>query len=113
MRIGSRLTPGAPGFRCSEGVTKRTCPGTRLRNESVTSALAEPVPDAAHRLERMAAEGPIDLLAQVADVDVDDVRVALEGDVPGRVQKLDARERLARPAHEDLEQDELLRRQVE
>ena len=73
----------------------------------------QPVADAAHRLDRVATERAVDLLAQVADVDVDDVGPALERDVPGAVEKLTAREDSAGAAHEELEQRELLRRQLE
>ena len=59
---------------------------------------AQPVADPANRLERLAVERPVDLLAQVADVDVDDVRPALERHVPGAVEQLDAGEHDARAA---------------
>ena len=54
-----------------------------------------------------------ELLAQVADVDVDDVRAALERHVPRTVEQLVAREHRAGLAHEQLEQGELLRRKLE
>src|SRR5207302_1872194 len=58
-------------------------------------------------------EGPVDLLAQVADVHVDHVRPALERHVPGAVEQLPAAQDRSRPAHEELEQRELLRRELE
>src|SRR5581483_4350230 len=77
------------------------------------SVCAQPVADAANRLDRVAAERPVDLLAQVADVDVDDVGAALERDVPGAVEELRPRQRDAGAAHEQLEKGELLRGEVE
>ena len=77
------------------------------------SLLPQPVADAAHGLDRVGAEGPVDLLAQVADVDVDDVRTALEGEIPRSVEELGARQRDTGAAHEHLEESELLRAQVE
>ena len=74
---------------------------------------AEPVADAANRLDRLAPERPVDLLAQVPDVDVDDVRPALERHVPGSVEQLEPGEHDARPAHEQLEHRELARRELE
>src|SRR5687767_614238 len=72
---------------------------------------AQPVARAAHRLDRLHAERPVHLLAQVADVDVDDVRAVLVLVVPGVLEQLEAGEHLAGAAHEDLEQRELLGRQ--
>src|SRR5207253_10022288 len=63
--------------------------------------------------ERLPAERFVDLAAQVADVDVDDVRAVLVGEVPGVLEQVQPREDLARPAHERLEERELLRRQVD
>src|SRR5579875_3592606 len=90
---------------------RRTRIGSRRR--CTPSVCAQPVADATHRLDRVAPERTVDLLPQVAHVDVDDVRAALEGDVPGAVEKLGAAERDSRPAHEQLEQRELLGGEVE
>ena len=49
-----------------------------------------------------APEGPVDLLAQVADVDVDDVRAVLVLVVPGVLEQLVAGEHLPGPPHERL-----------
>ena len=57
--------------------------------------------------------GAVELAAQVADVDVDDVAAGVEVDAPHRVEELLAREHLARVAHEVLEQRELAARQVD
>src|SRR3954466_15830411 len=76
--------------------------------ESVPEAIA----GAAHRLELRDAERAVDLVAQVADVDVDDVRAVLVVVVPGVLEQLVAREDLAGVAHERLQELELLGRQV-
>src|SRR3954464_14529249 len=73
--------------------------------------VAQAVAGAAHRLELGDAERAIDLVAQVAGVDVDDVLAVLVVVVPRVLEQLVAREHLAGVAHEGLEQLELLRRQ--
>src|SRR5438105_13881856 len=75
--------------------------------------LLEAVADAPYGLDRVAAEGPVDLLAQIADVDVDDVRAALIRHVPGSFEELCASECGAGATHEELQQRELLRREIE
>ena len=49
---------------------------------------ADPVPGAADRADALATERPVDLGAQMADVHLDDVRVALEREVPDAVEDL-------------------------
>ena len=74
---------------------------------------AQSVADAADRLERLDAERPVDLLAQVAHVHVDDVRaVSRSRSSHARSSSWKRVEHLARAAHEDLEQRELLRREA-
>jgi hypothetical protein len=73
--------------------------------------LAKPVAHAAHRLERLDPERPVDLLAEVAHVDIDHVRPVLVLEVPRALEKLVPGEHLASMAHERLEQGELLRRE--
>ena len=73
----------------------------------------EAVAGAAHGLDRRAAERPVELVAQVADVDLDDVRVALEVVVPDVVEDVALRHDLALAAQQVLEQRELARRQVD
>src|SRR5206468_2744010 len=73
----------------------------------------EPVARSAYRLERAASKRLVDLPSQVSDVDVDDVRAVLVGEVPGVFQQVQSREDLAGPPHERLEQRELLRRQAD
>src|SRR5438132_8494413 len=69
---------------------------------------AEPIADAAHGLERARAEGAVEPVAELVDVDVDDVRVALEVAFPGVGEQLLARQYLPRVTHEGLEQGVLL-----
>src|SRR3954468_14609249 len=71
------------------------------------------IPRAAHGLQLRHAERAVDLVAQVADVDVDDVRAVLVVVVPGVLEQLVAREHLARVAHERLQKLELLGREVD
>src|SRR5690349_1597252 len=86
---------------------------TRIGSRLTASVRAQPVTHAPHRLDRVQPEGAVDLLTEVANVDVDHVGAALESDVPGPVEQLGTAERDSRAAHEQLEHRELLRRQVE
>src|SRR5512132_3936176 len=72
-------------------------------------AIASP----ANRLDRVESEGTVDLLPQVADVDVDDVRAVVVAVVPGVLEQFEPRQDLAGAAHEGLEQRELLRRELD
>src|ERR1700704_5831109 len=67
----------------------------------------ESVARAADGLDALGAEGLIDLLAQIADVHLDDVRVALEVDAPHVVEDVGLRRDAPVLAHEELEQCEL------
>src|SRR5919108_2521896 len=69
------------------------------------------VAGAAHSLDRVAPERAVDLLSEVANVHVDDVRAVFVRVVPAVLEEVEAREHLARPAHERLEQRELLARE--
>ena len=77
----------------------------RLRRRAAGSPTPRTVSSARH------AERAVDLLAQVAHVDVDHVRAVLVAEVPGVLEQLEAGQHLARAAHERLEQRELLRRE--
>jgi hypothetical protein len=70
------------------------------------------VADAADGLDRRQPGRAVDLLVQVADVDVDDVRASLYRAVPGLVEQGPARDGLPRLPHERLEQPALLLRQT-
>src|SRR6266540_1810850 len=74
---------------------------------------AQPVADAPHRLDRAAAEGPVDLRAQVPDVGLDRALAWLEAALPGVTDELRPAQHLPRPAHEHLEQRELPPRQAD
>jgi hypothetical protein len=81
-------------------------PGRRASSSSVFRSET-------HRLEGAGPEGPVDLLAEVPHVDVNDVRAVLVGEVPRVLEQLEPAQHLARAAHERLEESELLRRQLE
>src|SRR5678815_3317670 len=72
------------------------------------SVLPQPVAGAADGLDRVNPERPVDLLAQVADVDIDDVRPVLVGVVPGVLEPLVAGDDVAGAARQRLEECELL-----
>jgi lysylphosphatidylglycerol synthetase-like protein (DUF2156 family) len=76
---------------------------------SAGAVAAEPVPGAADGLDGVAPERPVDLVAQVADVDVDDVRRAGEGEVPHVLEQVRPAEHDTGVAHELGEEGELLR----
>src|SRR5262245_59791778 len=89
-------------------------PKTRSRMERGTRSTAvgrEPVPGSPDGLDRLAAERLVDLLAQPADVDLHDVRVAVELEVPDVREDVGLRDDLPAVAHEELEDGELARRE--
>src|SRR5947207_2544726 len=71
------------------------------------------VADAAHGLDALAPEGPVDLAPQVPDVDLDDVGVAFEREVPYLVEQLLLRHGLAGPAQQLLQHRELAGRELD
>src|SRR5438105_7368429 len=82
---------------------------TRARNERKrTSALPKRVAESAHGLDEARLAGPLQLLPQVADVDVDDVAGGVGAGSPDALQELVAAEDAARLAEEVLEQLEFL-----
>jgi len=72
-----------------------------------------PVPHASHGAYERAIERNLELLAQVSDVDVDDVREAVVVHVPYVLQDAGSADHLARSAHQELEQRELASGQVD
>ncbi len=72
----------------------------------------ERVPDEPHRLDQRRPER-VELLPQVADVGLDDVRVAAEVVVPHVVEDLALRQHAARVQHQEAEQLELGARQLD
>src|SRR5690349_13872873 len=69
----------------------------------------DPVAGAADGLDRVAPERMVDFLAQVADVDLDDVRVAVEMRVPDVLQDGGLGRRLPGAAQQELQHGELAR----
>src|SRR5262245_50940583 len=65
---------------------------------------AQPVAGAAHGLDRVAVEGPVDLVADVPHVDVDDVGRAVVGEVPDVVDDRRAAEHPALVAQQQFEE---------
>ena len=95
-RAEAHRADGAPPHRTARCVSHRPPPaGTR----------------AADRLDRRAVERPVHLVAQVPDVDLDDVGVAVEVVVPDVVQHLALRNDLPASAQQVLEQRALPRGQ--
>src|SRR5437588_3232385 len=89
-------------------------PPPRARGwEGASCRLPQAVADPAHGLDRRAAEGPVDPLAQPAHVDLDHVRPRLVGEVPGVLDELESRKHLAGTAHERLEEGEFLGRELD
>src|SRR4051794_36888672 len=79
-----------------------------------TSALGgQAVTRSAHRLQALPAERHVDLAPQVADVDLDDVGVAVVVRIPHVVQDVGLADRIAGAAHEELQQGELPRREFD
>src|SRR6266511_4865724 len=76
-----------------------------------SSILPEPVAHAPHGLDRRTSERPVDLLAQVPHVHLEDVPVPPEREVPRVLHQRGPRDGLAGAAHQLLEQRELLRGQ--
>src|SRR6186713_3758316 len=68
------------------------------------AGLAQPVADAAHRLDEPLALAAVDLLAERVDVDVDDVRRQLERVLPDARLDLRARHDLSAAAQQQLEE---------
>src|SRR5439155_15264607 len=79
----------------------------------IWSRVPEPVPGAPDGLDRLQAERPVHLLPQVLHVDVDDVRPALVRPVPHVFDQAHPRQDLTGVAHEELQEGELLRRQLD
>src|SRR4051794_19861199 len=123
-RSSTRLRARPSAVRCSERSrvsSRRTEPSTsaapdtsvvitvmRVRTDlsaarSATIGL-QAVADASHRRERRAAERLVDPQSQLMDVDLDDVGVAVEREVPDVVEDAALREHLTRVPHEVLEQ---------
>src|SRR4051812_3633504 len=79
----------------------------RRRRRVLAAIGVHPISGTAHRLQRLAVERQIDPAPEMADVDLDDVRVAVEGLVPDVLDDLRLRADLTGVAHQVLEQREL------
>src|SRR6266508_448761 len=93
----------------ASGVRARAPAGAATGAGPASSATGadQAVPGAAHGLERPPAERRVDLAAQVADVHLDDVGVAVVVGVPDVLEDLLLGHDLVAPAHQVLEQGEL------
>src|SRR2546429_8407088 len=67
------------------------------------------VPGPSNSLERLSPKGPVDLVSQIADVDLHDVGLGIEREVPHVFDERCLRQHLAGAAHQELEECELLR----
>src|SRR5204863_1653728 len=87
---------------------RRGCAGPGSATSS-SAGVGEAIAGAADRLDRVAAN----LLAEVVDVHGDDVRAIVVVHIPALFEQFVPREHMPRPAHEQLEQRELLRRELD
>src|SRR5215471_11966269 len=74
---------------------------------------AERVPDATDGVDELVIGVDVDLVAQVADIDVDEIRLAEEIGAPDAVEDLVARVDLVRVHEQELEERELLRGELD
>ena len=84
----------------------------RMGRRLIRPPRSEPVAEAAYGLDAVGAEGPVDLLPKVSDIDVDDVGPIVVAVIPGGFQQVEAGYRLAGPSHQRLQQRELFPRQL-
>src|SRR5579862_9501747 len=87
----------------------RTASLPRPRSAGIVEDIAHP----ADRVDQLAVERIVDLGAEAADVDVHDVRPAVEIHVPDFLGDGRARQDLASPPDQERQQGELLGREVE
>src|SRR4051794_20864607 len=81
-------SPAWARARSSPSVSARATTPSYSRGGGLVPLVPQAVARASHRLELRDAERPVDLVAQVADVDVDDVRAVLVVVVPGVLEQL-------------------------
>ena len=108
-RIATSATPAAVSASAAQQRWRAPCARSRTDRRSFSrppgrAGSRRPAPSAA-----LAAERLVDPQPQLAHVDLDDVGVALEGEVPHVVEDLALRQHLARPPHQELQQRELPR----
>src|SRR5205085_10935093 len=104
--IRTRGTSAARG-----GVLAGPAAGPRRRSDPFGDA--ETVSGRDDRVDQRVLVVAVDLLAQLADVDVDDVARRLVTHVPDLLDDRHPRQHAVRIAHQELEQRELLRRQLD
>src|SRR6266498_5641541 len=87
----------------------RTEPRSALASPGMTLATVsgQPISSAAQRLDGRPPERTVQLVPQAPHVDLDDVRVAVEVEVPDVAQEFPLAEHLAAPAQQDLQQRQL------
>src|SRR5436190_1624278 len=111
-----------PVLRYTNAPTVRSTAAVPRANTSVTRTLvgsfahrsiAETVSHPPHGFDRRVTGDERELHPEIADVDVDHVRAALEREVPEVLQERHPRDRLVRTAHEVLQQGELLRGELD
>src|SRR5215813_10216641 len=73
--------------------------------------IPDPVANPSDGLERGPAEWPVNLLPQRADIDIDDARITLEGEIPHVLDQAASCQHVVRVAHQVLKQCELGRSQ--
>ena len=93
--------------------TSTTARWPRRAAARIFTALAQRVTDTAHRLDEARPTPLLELVAQVGDVGVDDVRATQIVSAPHAAENLVAVEHLARVAQKKRQQIELARGQVE
>ena len=103
-RFGARAVHRRRDHSCARrGARRRRCPrqggGHRVPAAAGRGRSAavgrEPVADAADGFDGLAVKGLIDPAAQIADVDLDDVLIAVEIDVPDAIEDLGLRDHFA------------------
>ncbi len=112
----ARAPPGAraPASGAERSPRRRACRRARPRTyPRCRFGLADAIADAADRLDQLLALAAVDLLAQRVDVHVDDVGREVEGVFPDARLDLGARNDLAAPAQQQLEERALANGQLD
>src|SRR3982751_2748141 len=79
----------------------------------VSIAIAQHVARAAHRVQQGPVETPVDRRAQTADVDVDDIGLGIEVQIPDRFEQHGPRDHLPGTPRQELEELEFLAGEVD
>src|SRR6266700_2247457 len=89
----------------------RTLP--QVRRLRLVCGIAEPVAHPAHRMQEGAVKATIDLAPEIADVDIDDIGITEEVEVPDVFGNLRAGKHVPGMAHEVFQEGELARAQLD